>query len=117
MGDLRHRGVGYNSRLGLPSHERQGHRAISLSEGRRTNFIVSPEILRFSRQVLEKEAPEEETNECIRTLGELVSQWHQEEDTMDHTFPEEEMTTRDQNLETQMGWCPMQNTWVTSWTG
>jgi hypothetical protein len=36
---------------------------------------------------------------------------------MDSTFPEEEMTTGDQNLSTQMGWCPMQNTWVTSWTG
>jgi hypothetical protein len=33
------------------------------ADGRRTNFIVSPEILRFSRQVLEKEAPEEEPNE------------------------------------------------------
>jgi hypothetical protein len=33
------------------------------TDGRRTNFIVSPEILRFSRQVLEKEAPEEEPNE------------------------------------------------------
>jgi hypothetical protein len=36
---------------------------------------------------------------------------------MGPTFPEEEMTTGDQNLETQMGWCPMQNAWVTSWTG
>ena len=44
------------------------------AEGRQKNFIVSPEILRFSRQVLEKEAPEEEPNECIRTLGELASQ-------------------------------------------
>ena len=34
---------------------------------------------------------------------------------MDSTFPEEEMTTGDQNLATQMGWCPMQNAWVTSW--
>jgi hypothetical protein len=45
--------------------------ATDVSEGRRTNFIVSPEILRFRRQVLEKEAPEEEPNECIRTLREL----------------------------------------------
>ena len=63
--------------------------------------------LRFSRQVLEKEAPEEEPNECIRTLRELVIQWHNEEDTMDPTFPEEEMTTGDQNLATQIGWYPM----------
>ena len=87
------------------------------AEGRRTNFIVSPEILRFSSQVLEKEAPGEEPNECIRTLGELASQWHQEEDTMEPSVPEEEIPTRDQNLATQMGWCPMQNAWVASWTG
>jgi hypothetical protein len=48
--------------------------ARDAAEGRRTNFIISPEILRFSRQVLEKEDPEEEPNECIRTLRELVSQ-------------------------------------------
>jgi hypothetical protein len=91
--------------------------ARDTAEVRRTNFIVSPEILRFNRQVQEKEALEEEPNKCIRTLRELVSQWHQEEDTIDPTFPEEEMTTGDQNLATQMGWCPMQNAWVTSWTG
>ena len=91
--------------------------ARDTAEGRRTNFIVSPEIVRLSRQILEKEAPEEEPNECIRTLRELVSQWYLEEDTMDPTFPEEEMVTGEQNLATQMGWCPIQNTWVASWTG
>jgi hypothetical protein len=44
------------------------------AEGRWTNLIVSPEILRFSREVLEKETPTEEPNEYIRTLRELVSQ-------------------------------------------
>ncbi len=44
------------------------------AEGRRTNFIVSPKILRFNRQVLEKKVPEEEPNEWIRTLRELVIQ-------------------------------------------
>ena len=48
--------------------------ARDAAEGRRTNFIVSPEILRYSREVLENEAQEEEPNECIRTLRELVSQ-------------------------------------------
>ncbi len=43
-------------------------------EGRRTNFIVSPEILRFSRQLLAEESPEDEPTECIRTLRELVKQ-------------------------------------------
>jgi hypothetical protein len=42
--------------------------ARDAAEGRRTNLIVSPEILRYSRQVLENEAQEEEPNECIRTL-------------------------------------------------
>ena len=32
-------------------------------EGMWTNFIVSPEILRFNRQILEKEVLEEEPNE------------------------------------------------------
>jgi hypothetical protein len=36
---------------------------------------------------------------------------------MDPTFPEEERDTGDQNLATQMGWYPIQNAWVTSWTG
>ena len=44
------------------------------AEDRCTNFIVSPEILRYRRQVLEKEAQEEEPNEYIRTLRELVIQ-------------------------------------------
>jgi hypothetical protein len=44
------------------------------AEDRWTNFIVSPEILRFNREVLEKETTTEEPNECIRTLRELVSQ-------------------------------------------
>jgi hypothetical protein len=46
------------------------------AERRWTNFIVSPEILSFIRQVLEKEAPEEEEepNECIRTQREWVRQ-------------------------------------------
>ena len=48
--------------------------ARDAAEGRRTNFIISPEILRFSRQVLEQEAQEKEPNECIRALRELVSQ-------------------------------------------
>ena len=44
------------------------------AEDRQTKHIVSPEILRFNRQVLEQENPEEIPNECIRTLRELVSQ-------------------------------------------
>jgi hypothetical protein len=36
---------------------------------------------------------------------------------MDSTFSEEDMTTGDQNLATQMGWCPMHSAWVASWTG
>ena len=42
--------------------------ARDAAEGRHTNFIISPEILRFRRQVLENEDSEEEPNECIRTL-------------------------------------------------
>ena len=91
--------------------------ARDAAEGRRTNLMISPEILRFSRQVLKQEAQEKDPDECLRILRELVTQWHQDEDTMDPTFPEEDVTAGDQNLVTQMGWCPMQNVWVASWTG
>ncbi len=74
-----------------------------VAEDRQTNLMISPEILRFSRQVLEQEAQEKDTNECIRILRELVIQWHQDGDTMDSTLSEEDMTTGDQNLATQMG--------------
>ena len=67
------------------------------------SHLSSPEILRYSRQVLEKEDQEEELNECIRTLRELVSQWSQEEDTMDPTSPEEDMGRGNKSLATQMG--------------
>jgi hypothetical protein len=36
---------------------------------------------------------------------------------MDPTFPGEVRVTGEQNLVTQMGWCPIQNAWVSSWTG
>ena len=91
--------------------------ARDAAEGRQTNLMISPEILRYSRQVLEQEAEEKDPSECIRILRELVSQWHQDDDTMGPTFPEEDTVTGDQSLSTQMGWCPMQNAWVASWTG
>ena len=43
-------------------------------EGRQTNLTISPEILRYSREVLEQEAEEKDPSECIRILRELVSQ-------------------------------------------
>jgi len=91
--------------------------ARDAAEGRQTNYIISPEILRFSRQVLEQEDPEETPSECIRTLRELVSQWHQQEDTKDSSLSEDEADTKEQSSAAQMGWCPMHNAWVTSWTG
>ena len=36
---------------------------------------------------------------------------------VDPTFPGEVRVTGEQNLATQMGWCPMQNVWKASWTG
>jgi hypothetical protein len=49
--------------------------------------------------------------------GEVVDQWHQTEDTRDPTCSDEEVGTGGQNLVRLMGWCPMQNAWVTSWIG
>ena len=68
--------MGHTNRLGFPVTKDKEivKSARDTAEGRHTNFIISPEILRFSRQVLENEDSEEEPNECIRTLRELVSQ-------------------------------------------
>jgi hypothetical protein len=91
--------------------------ARDAAEGRQTNFIISPEILRFSRQTLGEWAPGEEPTEYMRTLREMVDQGHQKENTTEPIHSEGNEGTEDQNLTRQMGWCPMQNAWVTSWTG
>ena len=44
------------------------------TEGRRPNFIISPEIFRFRRQVLSEWSPGEEPSECMKILRELVDQ-------------------------------------------
>jgi hypothetical protein len=44
------------------------------TEGRRTNFIISPEIFRFRRQVLSEWSSGEEPSECMKMLRELVDQ-------------------------------------------
>ncbi len=99
--------------------------ARDAAEGRGTNFIVSPEILRYSRQVMENESQEEEPNECIRTLRELVSQLSQEEDTMYPTSPEEDMGRGDKSLTNRWdgvrwrmhGWRVGRDSWTMRDTG
>ena len=59
------------------------------SEGRRTNFVLSPEILRFYR-------PDEVTGLHLAGTDE---------------------DTEDQGLSRSLGWCPMKNEWVSPWTG
>jgi hypothetical protein len=76
-------------------------------EGRQTNFIISPEILHFSRQTLREWVPGEEPTECIRILGELVDQWHRTEDTMESSYSEQEEDTGGRDLVRQMNLDPV----------
>ena len=48
--------------------------ARDAAEGRRTNFVLSPEILRFCRQVLGEGDPGTEPTQCMRIVWELVDQ-------------------------------------------
>ena len=48
--------------------------ARDASEDRRTNFVISPEILRFCRQVLGEEEPGIEPTQCMKIVRELVDQ-------------------------------------------
>jgi hypothetical protein len=49
-------------------------------EGRQTNFIISPEIMSFNRQILGEWNSGNEPSECMRILRDMVDQWHQTED-------------------------------------
>ena len=44
------------------------------TEGRRTNFVLSPEILRFCRQSLGEGEPGTEPTQSMRLVRELVDQ-------------------------------------------
>ena len=44
------------------------------TEGRRTNFVLSPEILRFYRQALGEGETGTEPTQCMRMVRELVDQ-------------------------------------------
>ena len=48
--------------------------AMDADEGRRTNFVLSPEILRFCRQVLGEGESGTEPTQCMRLVRELVDQ-------------------------------------------
>ena len=54
---------------------------------------------------------------CMRIMRELVDQWQQTEDTTELNHLGEDEVSGDQNLARQMGWCPIQNEWVTRLTG
>ena len=49
--------------------------AWDAAEDRQTNFVISPEILRFSKRMLEEwDPPREEPNLCIQAIQELIDQ-------------------------------------------
>ena len=91
--------------------------ARDAAEGRQTNFIISPEILRFCKQVLEEEGSGNEPPHCIEIMRELVGKWQVPDEAIEPDYIGQAGPTDDQYWTRRMGWCPMQNEWVTSWTG
>jgi hypothetical protein len=70
--------------------------AREATEGRQTNFVLSPEILHFYRQVLGEEEPGIEPTQCMKIVRVLVDQCHQpDEVTKSH------LTGADENTEDQ----------------
>ena len=78
--------------------------ARDAAEGRQTNFVISPEISRFCRQILGEWDGGNEPTQCMRIVRELVDQWHQAEDTteLNHLGVDEDI--EDQDLARRMGW-------------
>ena len=91
--------------------------ARDAAEGRRTNFVLSPEILRFCRQALGEGDLGTEPTQCMRLVRELVDQWHHPDEVTELHLPGPDEDTEDQGLSRRLGWCPMKNEWVASWTG
>ena len=91
--------------------------ARDAAEGRRTNFVLSPEILRFCRQALGEGDLGTEPTQCMRLVRELVDQWHHPDEVTELHLPGPDEDTEDQGLSRRLGWCPMKNEWVAPWTG
>ena len=82
------------------------------AEGRQTNFVISPEILRFCREVLGDWESGNEPTQCMKMVRELVDQWYQSDDTTELNQVGEDVDIEGQSLTRRLGWYPMQNEWV-----
>ena len=52
----------------------------------------------------------------MKMVRELVDQWHQSDDTTELNQTGADVDIEGQSLARRLGWCPMQNEWVVSWT-
>ena len=91
--------------------------ARDAAESRQTNFVISPEILCFCRQVLGQGEPGNEPTQFMKIVRELVDQWHQPDEVTEPNHTGADENTEGQDLARRLGWCPIQDEWVTSWTG
>ena len=82
--------------------------ARDAAEGRQTNFTISPEILRFSRQVLGEWDPGNEPTQCMKIVRELVNQRHQTADTTEMNPLGVDEDNGDQDLARRMGLSSME---------
>ena len=72
--------------------------ARDAAEGRQTNFVISPEILRFCRQVLGEGDWGNEPTQCMKIVRDLVDQWHQTEDSTELNHLGADVDIEDQDL-------------------
>ena len=54
---------------------------------------------------------------CMKILKELVDQWSHPDGTTELNHVAADVDIEGQSLTRRLGWCPMQNEWVTPWTG
>ncbi len=66
--------------------------------------VISPEILRFCRQVFGEGEPGNEPTQCMKIVRELVDQWHQPDEATElhHTGADE--NTEGQDMTRRLGW-------------
>ncbi len=78
--------------------------ARDTAESRRTNFVLSPEILRFCRQVLGEGESGTEPTQCMRLVREVVNQWHQPDEVTGSHLAGTDEDNEDQGLLRRLGW-------------
>ena len=88
------------------------------AEDRQMNLVIAPEILSFCRRKMEEWDQKEDPDLCTRPVQKLVDQWSHEGKSGDLTHQsDQEDDAEGQISSRRMGWCPMQNQWVSQCLG